>query len=250
MAEINRQLVLIAILLLVTPAFAADVNKTAPDDVKALASVQTYVGEWRGVGQLKRGSNQGAWTEESSWAWYFHEGRAALRGELKRDKYYGQLEIQAGEKPGQFVLLATPIDKEADASALPQRFTGTHLDGALVFTAAKAQADRPTRISLRLVAAGDRMLVLYEQRLGEGIFARLAEVGSTRKGSSFAKATTGGPECVVTGGLGKIPVQYQGQTYYVCCTGCRDLFRDDPAGVLEEYRRRKAAEAVDAAKDR
>jgi YHS domain-containing protein len=42
-------------------------------------------------------------------------------------------------------------------------------------------------------------------------------------------------------------VEYQGKKYYVCCTGCRDLFNDDPAGGLEEYRQRKAAKkpAVD-----
>jgi YHS domain-containing protein len=42
----------------------------------------------------------------------------------------------------------------------------------------------------------------------------------------------------VTGGKGTIPVTYQGETYYVCCTGCRDLFNDDPETVLAEYRER------------
>jgi hypothetical protein len=78
--------------------------------------------------------------------------------------------------------------------------------------------------------------------VGRDSYARLAEVGSTRKGRSFAKAVASGPECVVTGGLGTIAVEYLGRTYYVCCTGCRDLFREDPERVLAEYRERKAAE--------
>ena len=89
------------------------------------------------------------------------------------------------------------------------------------------------------------MVVLLEKRLGEGVYSRLAEVGSTRKGSSFAKSAASGPECIVTGGLGTIPVEYMGKKYFVCCTGCRDLFRDNPAGVLEEYRQRKAAEKAE-----
>jgi YHS domain-containing protein len=35
-------------------------------------------------------------------------------------------------------------------------------------------------------------------------------------------------------------VQYKGKTYYVCCTGCRDAFLDDPEGILEEYAERVA----------
>jgi YHS domain-containing protein len=104
--------------------------------------------------------------------------------------------------------------------------------------AAEAAADRPARITMRMVAGGDRLLVLYEARAG-GDYARLAEVGATRKGISFAQGT-GYPECIVTGGHGSIAVEYNGKTYYVCCTGCRDLFKEDPEGVLAEYRARKA----------
>ncbi len=122
------------------------------------------------------------------------------------------------------------------------RFRGTLEDGLLTVTADEARGEMPARMTVRLVAGGDRMLVLYEKRVGDGLYARLAEVGSTRKGSSFAKAATSGPECVVTGGLGTIAVEYEGQKYFVCCGGCRDLFNDDPAGVLADYRERKAEE--------
>jgi hypothetical protein len=218
-----------------------DTPGSQSDDKRALAAAQAFVGEWRGVGQPKRGSSQGAWTEESQWAWRFAGGRAELVGELAHDKFYSQLQLQPGDKEGRFVLLATPTGDNADAKAAPQRFTGAMVDDALVLTAEKAAEEQPARISLRLVADGDRMLVLYERRSG-AVFSRLAEVGSTRKGSSFAKNVATGPECVVTGGLGTIAVEYQGKTYYVCCGGCRDLFRDDPEGVLKEYRERKAAE--------
>jgi YHS domain-containing protein len=82
---------------------------------------------------------------------------------------------------------------------------------------------------------------LYEKRIGANSFGRLAEVGYTRKGSSFGKGGSG-PECVVTGGYGTMKVEHAGKTYYVCCTGCRDLFNADPEGVLAEYRERKAQE--------
>jgi hypothetical protein len=194
---------------------------------------------------LKRGSNKGAWTEASEWAWQFKDGHAALVGQLDGGKYYQRFTVAPGEQPGQFVLTASHDEGMSAAEAAPDRFVGTQSDGGLAFVAENPSAERPARISVRLVAGGDRMVVLYEKRAGDDAFARMAEVGSTRKGSSFAKNAATGPECVVTGGLGEIAVEHNGKTYYVCCTGCRDLFLEDPDGVLAEFKARKAKEAAE-----
>jgi hypothetical protein len=63
----------------------------------------------------------------------------------------------------------------------------------------------------------------------------------TRVGSGFGQGGAG-PECVVTGGAGTMTVEYLGQKYYVCCTGCRDYFNADPAKALAEYKERKEEE--------
>jgi YHS domain-containing protein len=34
-------------------------------------------------------------------------------------------------------------------------------------------------------------------------------------------------------------VSYMGTTYYVCCTGCRDAFNDNPAKVVADYMKKK-----------
>lgn len=180
-------------------------------------------------------------------AWRFEKGRAQIVGQIAGDKYYQQFQLQPGDQPGQFVLLARPAGNDGEP-APPERFVGGLEDGDLLVTASDPSAERPARISMRLVAGGDRMLVLYEKRIGPDAYARLAEVGSTRKGSSFAKNAASGPECVVTGGLGTIAVAHEGKTYYVCCGGCKELFEEDPAAVLEEYRQRKAAERADKEK--
>ena len=232
-------------------AAGVQAQEGARDDKRALAGVQSYVGEWRGVGQPKRGSNQGTWTEQAAWAWRFDDQRAELAAELTGNRYFSRLRLQPGEAPGQFVLLAAPAgDASAEKPIPSQRFTGVKSDGAMVFTADAPADDGPARISLRLVAGGDRMLMLYEKRQNGGSFARLAEVGSTRKGSSFARAGANGPECVVTGGLGTIAVEHEGKKYYVCCGGCRDYFLENPAAVLAEYRERKAEEKQNAESNR
>jgi hypothetical protein len=236
--------VVTGIIMAATTAQATDPTR---DDKQALAGVQGYVGEWRGVGQPKRGSNQGAWTEQAAWAWRFDDQRAELVAELTGNKYFSRLRLQPGEAPGQFVLLATPAGDAPTDKAMPSlRLCGGKSDGAMVFTADEPSDKGPARISLRLVAGGDRLLVLYEKRQNGGSYARLAEVGSTRKGSLFARAGANGPECIVTGGLGTIAVEHEGKKYYVCCGGCRDYFLENPAGVLAEYRERKAEEKKNA----
>jgi hypothetical protein len=234
---------------------AAD-QATAADritaDQQALSAWQVLVGDWRGVGQPKRGSNRDAWREECEWSWHFADGRAELVADVTDGRFFKRLQLQPGEKPGQFSLLLTPrtsaADAESKSDAEPIRFVGTAVDGALVLTA--NEADGPARVTIRTVADGDRLIVLYERAIGSGSFVRQGEVASTRKGSAFATAAAAGRECVVTGGLGTIAVEHEGRTYYVCCGGCRDLFNDDPAGVLEDYRQRKETERAEKEKNR
>lgn len=226
-----------------TSLLASEPANRVAGDKQSLAPLQAYVGQWRGVGQVRRGSSRDAWTERAEWVWHFERGRGSLVATLSGDKYFSRLELLAADTPGKFKLLATPTSKsEADAPG-PVQYEGKNAADSLVLVAAEAPATLPARISIRIVAKGDRMVVLYEKRLGD-VYTRLGEVGSTRAGSSFATAATSGPECVVTGGLGTIPVEFEGQKYFVCCSGCRDLFEEDPAGVLAEYRQRKAEEKL------
>ena len=35
------------------------------------------------------------------------------------------------------------------------------------------------------------------------------------------------------------PSRTSGQTYYVCCTGCRDAFNENPEKIMKEFFARK-----------
>lgn len=81
----------------------------------------------------------------------------------------------------------------------------------------------------------NRILYRYEVKpAGKGIFYKQYQVGATKEGVAFAPGD-GRPECIVSGGLGTMPVSYLGKTYYVCCSGCRDEFRDNPKKYIDEY---------------
>ena len=68
--------------------------------------------------------------------------------------------------------------------------------------------------------------------------AKLAE-RTAKEGESFASAGGKKPVCIVTGGLGTTAVSYKGATYYVCCSGCREAFLEDPEKFIKEFNAKK-----------
>src|SRR5207302_7203855 len=144
--------------------------------------------------------------------------------------------LRPGKEPGTFVFEATL----ADGSTRTFRGKGAGQDKPLVLTAdAKAPAEGVRRVTITTLH-DTRLLVLLESEDPERhTFHRLGEVGYTREGVAFA-AGESYPLCIVTEGRGTIPVSYKGKTYYVCCSGCKDLFNEDPAAVLADYERKKA----------
>jgi hypothetical protein len=220
-------------------ALYADDSKLGSADRQRLQPLQAWVGEWRGAGQVKRGSADGGWTEEAAWVWRFDKDRAEFSFTTARGKYFRSGRLRPGKQDGEMELqVVTAGNQEVT-------YRGKLADdGSLVLESAMAPPDAPQRVTVRVVASGDRLVMLLERKSAlSDRFARLAEIGYTRKGSEFGKGSSQ-PECIVTGGLGTIQVSYQGQMYYVCCAGCRDLFEQKPAEIIQEYRERKAAEAA------
>ena len=147
----------------------------------SLEKMQLLVGQWRGAGQIKRGSTVGGWIENSNWQWEFDK-EAALVFETEKGKYFKSGKLIAGEVPGTYSLVTTsPNDKS-------QRFDGK-LDelGKLTLIAESAEKGQPARVHFRFVASGKRLIMLIEQRAGKSLYTRLGEDEYTRKGSGFGQ---------------------------------------------------------------
>ncbi|MEC9096585.1 MAG: hypothetical protein VX776_08145 [Planctomycetota bacterium] len=193
-----------------------------------LQEIQALVGQWKGVGQLKRGSTQGGWIEESLWEWKFGK-QSALVYKSPQGKFVKELKLLF--ENGMYV--ARGLNAEGQKIEL----TGKRDDsGKLVLVNGKQTL--PSRISFRTVAAGKRMVVSYERKISDALYTRLGEVGATRKGSMFGKGVQE-VVCIVSGGKGTMPVTFEGKTYYVCCTGCRDYFNENAASIVAEYASKK-----------
>jgi YHS domain-containing protein len=192
-----------------------------------LARLNPLIGGWRGVGQPLRGSNKGAWTETADWVWN-------LRGESPAIDYV----VTEGKLLKQASLTWNVSSKRYELSAVlgdgtKRLYTGDWEAGKLVLTAGEAGGVQQRVIVTPLNEK--RTLVFFgEKAQGADEFRRVAEVGYTRAGTRLAVEGAGELVCIVTGGKGTSTVTYKGQTYYVCCSGCRDAFNDDPEGVLAE----------------
>jgi YHS domain-containing protein len=215
-------------------AIAADEGASARREAQAtLKAYGPLVGSWRGVGQVRRGQSSGSWQESASWAWKLSDSSAALEIDVEKGKYLKSALLKPGKGPGAYVLEATLAD------------------GSKRTFAGKAVADRPLVLNaegpgegvrrVTLTIPGElRFLLLLESEPSKNVFARLGEVGFTRNGVAFA-AGESGPVCIVTEGRGTIQVSHKGKTYFVCCSGCRDLFNKDPEAIIAEAAERTKA---------
>ena len=102
-------------------------------------------------------------------------------------------------------------------------------------------ASAEARVAGVATGGGDRLVYeMWIKPSGRTIFNRKLQVGYTREGVTFGVEAGGKrPECCVTGGVGTIAVSYKGTTYYVCCSGCREAFQENPEKYVAEFQRKK-----------
>lgn len=226
------------------PKPAVETSKSGREVVvKALHPISVLVGDWKGVGQPRRGSNAGAWSEKVLAGWQFGEvTQLALK--FESGKLYSQAIFGLADdgKTPQLMLLKTDGDQlilsvtSAEESA-SERFVSWSF-------ASSAENETQVRATIRIISDIRATLLFEERNGGKGSYRRIAEIGMTRAGERLALANAGEHQCIVTGGLGIIKVTHEGKTYYVCCEGCKQAFDADPAGTVESYRER-LKEALD-----
>lgn len=206
-------------------------DDATPDVAAAKTALQQFnelIGGWRGTGQPRRGSNAGAWQETAEFVWEFKGEVPAINYVVKDGKLatQGRITWDANAKSFQMEFVAPDNTTRA--------MTGTWDDGKIIFNSAVDDGGEVHRLTITPLNE-KRTLVLHEKKKETAAaFNRIAEVGYTREGTRLAISGSGQPECIVTGGLGTMTVSYMGKTYYVCCSGCKQAFEDDPAGIIAE----------------
>jgi len=183
--------------------------------------VQEFIGVWTLEGTQKAGPRTEAWKEKTNWSWKFDKDAAWITVDFEKGKHFthGDLKYLTDKKKYQLTL-TTPDKAE-------QVFEGDYAKGMLKLDRKDPKGD-VYRLTMQTLAEGVRFQLKYEkQDGGRGLFAAVYQAAGNKEGESLAK-TTKKPECIVTGGAASIQVSYNGQTYFVCCTGCRDEFNANP----------------------
>lgn len=210
--------------------FLAAAVAAGPQDAakKGLQQVGEFVGEWKGAGTVA--GKKAVWKETLAWGWSFKGGEPRLTLAVEDGKFFktGALAYVPDKKL--YRLTAT------DPAGAERVYEGKLARGRLVLDSKDAATGDVSRLTLYTVGDGARMLLVGEtQSKGKGLFAKAFDVAANKVGESFAGGGGKKAECVVTGGLGTMPVSYMGKTYYVCCSGCRDEFNADPKKYVDEY---------------
>lgn len=203
---------------------------------EALKPLQDLIGSWRCTGQVVQGTSEqrekGAWSESFQWEWQFREKDSLLKVEFNPGKYFRRGTIRYDFDRKQYLLEMENPDRRS------LRFEGELKGNNLVFLRVDPSTQETQRLSFRLLHS-NRLTYRYEVKSPDRtLFVSVYQVGATKNGVEFA-SSDGKQECIVSGGLGTIPVVHQGVTYYVCCTGCKTAFLDDPVRYLKEWSSRQ-----------
>ena len=221
------------------PSSSGDREIPAP-----FAPFESMIGSWKGTGYYLANRIRG-WQETHAWAWKFEKG--AITGvsvELKGNKLVDKGIITFDENSNTYTLAGTdPAGAKITLTGKLDK-SGKGLELSRVGKTAEG-----SKQNIAITPNGNLIrytLKVSEQEAGAPQYKPTLEAGLTKEGESFAAGSSAGdlPKCIITGGASTLSVAYQGKSYPLCCTGCRDEFNDNP----EKYIKRLAASADAAGK--
>ncbi len=228
----------VAALIALAALTSASIGADSEDETPApFAPLEPLVGSWKGTAVPAANKLKG-WPETHSWAWKFSKGTpVGMTVAIEGGKVFtkGDLTFDAAKK--KYTI------KAVDASGKPATYVGgLSKDGkSFVFDRSESTADGKERLTVR--PNGIRYVMTFDhQAPGAPQYKKAIETGLTKEGESFAAGGGGAdlPKCILTGGSASMTVTYNGKSYPVCCTGCRDEFNENP----EKYAARAAAKAL------
>jgi hypothetical protein len=200
-----------------------------------LQLLNEFIGVWDGTGRPDKprpDPNDSAWNETIDWSWRFQGGDAWLEFKVTNGKYLSGGEVRYLPKTKSYALRLT------DAAKKTHDFSGRFEKSYLVFERTDASGETQ---QLTMNSAGDSARFVYRYAVrpkGRTIFTKVYQVAASKQGESLGAGAKKN-ECIVTGGLGTITVTYMGETFYVCCTACRDAFNEEPAKYVKAFKEKK-----------
>lgn len=230
-------------LILGTTSILLAVRGEDKETPSAFAAFEYLIGSWKGTG-IPTANRLKGWPEKHQWAWKFQKGvpvgmtvtieggKILKSGRLGYDESTKTYRLDGEDPSGKSVSFTGKINANGKLLTLDQ-----------VGGATDAPKDR---VSIMLNDNRIRYSVWLDQKdAGAPQYKRVIDSGLTKEGEAFAAGSSAAdlPKCIVTGGAAALSVSYQGKTYPLCCTGCRDEFNDNPEKYVKKFAMRAQAEA-------
>lgn len=195
---------------------------------EAMQKVQLVAGEWNGSG-APEDSKEAAWTEKLEWAFRIEKDDYSLaftapNGRLIKE---GVLTYDVKKKTYRFHVVRPSGDKLT--------YEGRLEDDKLALEQVVEGDANQERLEFHLLRANRYFVNVERRRAGSKAWELAYNVGYRKEGVPFVRGES--PKCVVTGGLGSMAVTHKGETYYVCCSGCRTSFNAEPEKYLAEAKK-------------
>lgn len=220
------------ILILPVATRAAD-NEDAKEALQALGE---FIGDWKGTGgpdKPKASPKDNIWSEEISWSWRFKGDDAWLTFAIKKGKYFKSGELRFLPEKKQYQLSAIGVDDSK------QVFTGQLKKENLILERKDPETREVQILSMNTAAEGARFIYrMARKKEGSTLVNKDFVVATTREGVSLGSREKKN-ECVVSGGLGTSTVSFKGETFYICCSGCADAFKENPEKYVMEFKAKK-----------
>jgi hypothetical protein len=229
-------LLVLGLLGLAVPAPAADKGDAA-EAKEALKALQEFIGEWNGLGgpdKPRPDPKDKIWKEKINWGWRFKGDDAWLTFSVKDGQHLKGGEVRyLPEKQKYQVTTINTEGKKAD-------FVGEFKNETLTVQRVDPATKDTQQISLSTNNDGARMILRYGRKpSGSTLYRREYRVEATKEGETLGTKEKKNV-CVVSGGVGTIQVSFKGETFYVCCSGCADAFRENPEKYIKEFKAKNA----------
>ena len=214
----------------------------------ALKPLQVMVGEWRG------NTFRDNAVHEAHWLWDLKSDPAqpALVMEAEKNPFFKEARLTY--LPNEAVYQLTMIDPTGSERKLDGRFAeepqsvpsedGKTLQRVfkLEFQQVAPKTGEQWQVLLNQ-QENNRFLLDLSKRRGTAPFRKFDTVSEQRQGTNFAFSDEGYGQktCVISGGLGTTAVSYNGKTYWVCCSGCKAAFEENPVKWITEYEKKQSS---------
>jgi hypothetical protein len=219
-----------------------------------LKPLQVMLGNWRGTTRREYDGFKAVDSHEWIWDLRSQPDQPALASASDKSPYLKQASLTWNPTDSFFELTATDRDGQERA------FRGDYTDPVHEIIGPDDKWHRVFRLELTQTdqsaqtVGGERWQISFTQqennryllevakRRGTAAFRRFDTVSTQREGTSFALSDSsyGEKECIISQGLGTTAVSWMGKTYWVCCSGCKAAFEEDPETWIARAEKRKS----------